>query len=321
MEGSNDALQDLREYATVRRIRPLTALQRKRSEAVLSSHINELRDILEIGRMSIDREVHIMYSEDPRPRIFHGVSPRTYPTGHCELIRDSMMEYLMDLVDDPVDRKLPALQAIGQIARQGIPIGKVHGVIDYGTGKAFQNAIQMGHLILDGAMNTISGHRQNVGIYDIDSGILRNIDDYSHYAKIVRDYWGMTVSSTAKYLPNLAALFPFILTNRASGKVEFAKYSSLFFMNIEQDLRLSEEIAQRADEFDELPPKARESLRAKFRNERGWFEWCESKTQLADVFHNHRMQLRPLLKGSDEQARRKTLDQVVRAYDVVNELN
>jgi hypothetical protein len=321
MEDGPDASKDLREYANMRRIRPLTLRQRRISEEILSPHIGDLMDILEIGRMNIDKEVEEAYAEDPTPRIFHVVSPSIYPVGHCEIIRDRMMEQIIAMARNPIDRKLPVMQAIGKIAHAGIPIGKVHGVIDYGHGIAFQNAIQMGHLILDGAMNTVSGQRQRVAVYDTDSGILRNIDSYQQYAGIVRDYWGMAVSSTARYFPNMAALFPLMLTNRANGKVEFAKYNSLFFGNIADDFRPSEEIARKADDFDELPAKARDYLWARCRKEKGWLEWRENKTQLTDVFQNHRRKFHPLLNGSAEEEKRKILEDLIRVYEGLGTLN
>jgi len=129
-----------------------------------------------------------------------------YPKGYCREISQGVLNGMLR----PENHLgYPELKA------SGIPIKKVFGIH---SKRYFQNALQIGHLYVDPANNTVDKTKSPIEITHIDESPLEQISSYDQVIPVVESYWHLGVYPNI-YFPLISFVCPVIVC--AEGEARF----------------------------------------------------------------------------------------------------
>ncbi len=126
-----------------------------------------------------------------------------YPEGFCREITDAVFERLGQRIAAP---DTPVTEALATFVQEGGILTQIWGDL---RGRYFQNALQIGHLYVDSANDTVDATKPEVEILPMDQSGLQAITDVGHFARIAQAYWGGEVWANTLF-PRLAPVLPII---------------------------------------------------------------------------------------------------------------
>src|SRR5690606_31806161 len=138
-----------------------------------------------------------------------------YPIGRCLEVTLAAQEKLQRL--DAGKLPPPAAQgyaALRDFLQHGGNARQVWGDL---RGAFFQNAFLVGTLYIDVSNDTVTPTKPKVEILPFEQSGFMPVQDYLHYARMTRQYWGASVFAN-HILPELAPYFP-LITAIPGGRV------------------------------------------------------------------------------------------------------
>lgn len=168
---------------------------------------------------------------------------KDYPVGYCREITDSAFINLRR--EDLIKR----------FQSEGIVFKKIWGVFD----ETFQNAMQLGHLYIDTAGDTVDPALNATRIKPLAESRFREIRDYEDYLNITQNYWGLNAVPNYVF-PFLSGILPYIFT--FDDKACFSMYHSapLLSRDIRGGFPGAEEVMLKKLRGKQLTPKQLEFL-------------------------------------------------------------
>lgn len=132
-----------------------------------------------------------------------------YPIGECGWIRDKIL-HILQRASRSYNPRMPGISPM---------IVQLRPVYWIQNEKTFQNAIQAGRWIIDGAKDTTDRNKFPVTVLRVDDSWLRNMYNHADFADVFERYQGVR-SYPNVYYPNLAPFFPIIFVD-IDGSVWF----------------------------------------------------------------------------------------------------
>ena len=131
---------------------------------------------------------------------------KPYPIGFCAEIRNGMLTRIHREVQNPFNTR-PGIQKLAEFVEAGGIIKPIWGI---DSGKYFQNAIQIGDVIVDVANDTVNPAKVPVVLYEsMETSQIQPINSFEEFADITEKYWQQDVYPNI-YLPQLAPVYPML---------------------------------------------------------------------------------------------------------------
>lgn len=127
----------------------------------------------------------------------------------------SINEYPIGCCREIVPAVLATAMKKTSIRKAAQPLKEIYGILDK---KYFHRAIQLGHLFVDVANDTVDKDQTPVVIKLLSEMPFAPMTDYETVASVIENYWEKTVHQNKIY-PLLALHHPYFLTNGDSGYV------------------------------------------------------------------------------------------------------
>jgi hypothetical protein len=186
---------------------------------------------------------------------------KPYPLGQCLEISKAVEQRLKtlrmsDLPDASTNTKAAAIhtgfRALQAYKHHGGTIRLVWGDL---RGQYFQNAFLVGIYYMDVSNDTVFVTKPKVEILPLAQANFRRIEDYEHFIRVAKNYWGATFHPN-NVLPELAPFCPLVAVF-PDGSVELMDVSGYMFMlNLRSRFKLAQRVlegrALDADVFSRL---------------------------------------------------------------------
>jgi hypothetical protein len=148
-----------------------------------------------------------------------------YPNGYCGQITNCVFANLSR--QEPIKR----------LQEEGVVFKKIWGIYD----GAFQNAMQLGHLFINAAGDTVDPKLAATRIQPIKTSGYRDIQTYSDYLDTAKNYWELEAVPNYVF-PFVSGFLPYIFIR--GEQASFCRYhiGPLLYTDIKEDFRGAEHV-------------------------------------------------------------------------------
>ena len=151
-----------------------------------------------------------------------------YPIGFCQSIRDGLFDQFIQL------------ENIKQLKQQGVIVKKVYIILD---DRYFQNAIQLGNLLIDVANDTANPNEARIYYKAFDEITYSNFYSYDKYFRIAEKYLNLKFYPN-RLLPQISDIYP-VFSLSADGICSlFLHQEIILYKDISLNFKLSEDFKQ-----------------------------------------------------------------------------
>jgi hypothetical protein len=205
------------------------ATQKSLTQAVVMPKIEQIMRDLSLMRDKFDHAFYQKHKHEIKTRtqkkIYGNTDVLDYPIGFCQLIRDGLFDQFIQL------------EVIKQLIQQGVICKKVYLILD---DRYFQNAIQLGHLLIDVANDTANPTEARIYYKPLDDINYSNFNAYEKYFKIAEKYLNLKFYPN-RLLPQISDIYPVFALSADGICSLFLHQEILLYKDISMNFKLSED--------------------------------------------------------------------------------
>jgi len=213
------------------------ARQKSLTQALVMPKIEKIMQDLSLMRDDFDQAFYKKHKQEIETKknknIYGHIDVLDYPIGFCQLIRDGLFD------------KFVQLDVIKQLIQQGVICKKVYIILD---DRYFQNAIQLGYLLIDVANDTANPNEARIYYKSFDDLNYRNFYCYDKYFQIAEKYLNLKFYPN-RLLPQIYNIYPVFALSADGICSLFLHQEIILYKDISMNFKLSEDF-KRSSSFN-----------------------------------------------------------------------